>query len=105
MRRGSRLERLDGSERDTVGVDGVDAEFALPQSERGVEVLRRRSDVPNGGVLGLVVPFTHRHPGNPSQDVVASQVAEVLLEVGVRHDAPPASPAASVTPAVSAALV
>jgi hypothetical protein len=51
------LQRLDGEQIDAGDVGGRDGRVALAQPERGVEVLRRGSEVADRGRLRLVTPL------------------------------------------------
>src|SRR6266513_1535933 len=71
------LESLDRQQVDAVDVRGGDRRVTLPEPEGGVEVLRRGAEVADRGVLRLVVPLPHPHPGDLLKDVVAVYVPEV----------------------------
>jgi hypothetical protein len=45
------FEGLNGRERDTVRIDRRDVAIVFADSERSVEILGHRTDVPDGGIL------------------------------------------------------
>ena len=60
LRLAALVERLDGSESDSMGIDRVVCAVGVAESERRIEVLRHRPEVPHGGVVALVRPGRDR---------------------------------------------
>ncbi len=66
------VQRLHSGHADAVRVDHRDLPVGVPEPERRREVLRHRSQMPNGFVVEPVGPGTDRKGGQPLQDFVGT---------------------------------
>ena len=82
---GHRVERLDRRKRDSVRVDRIVRTVGAPEPERGLKILRHRSEVTHVWIVHFVRPGRHRHPRERFEYVAIGDRDDARLGVSVAH--------------------
>src|SRR5438067_928231 len=82
------IQPLNSGECDAIGVDGADGGVVLSYAKGSREILRRRTDVLDIGILRFVVPSLDRHGGHSLQDAPAVYRSKVVLHAAVGEVGP-----------------